>query len=69
VVTELAMASGDVAAHAGTPGRDHRTCDKTYGLARVFQGFRTGANASELRCFETVRSRSVAGSTARGDPE
>ena len=51
VVAELAMTSGDVARAPGRQVAVIAPTDTAYGLSRVFQGFRSGANASEMRVF------------------
>ncbi len=69
VVAELAMASSEVTRAPGRRVAIIAPADMAYGLARVFQGFRTGGNGSEMQVF---RSRAEAeawlGVTPRRSP-
>ncbi len=51
VVAELGMASGEVTRITGRRVAVVAPADMAYGLARVFQGFRSGSNGSELQVF------------------
>ena len=66
VVSDLAMTSGEVAPVPGRKVAVIAPTDTTYGLARVFQGHRTGANASEMRVF---RDRAAAEAWLRLPPQ